>query len=218
MKEYKSLNYIEIGERIRTYRKRKNLSQEKLLANLAEKKLPHFGRNTLSALENGNEEKINAVTLPQWDALCSVFGCSIGSLLGEYECETYDNQFIKDKTRLSETSIKNLCRSRGRGNLFLDELISSQYYFEIEHLYEQVLDAIKYLNSCMSGMIECENKATTLNPDSQEYAENDKMYFKLQHSAMRWDSESKTNIYDMGRIFLNIFEDIRKNKIKQFSE
>ena len=113
--EYKNLDYKKIGERIRDYRKSLKLvnevgkpmkaTQENLLAYMRSKELPTFGRNTLSDLENGEEKAYSAVSLEQWSALCSVFGCSIGHLLGEYEAHDYNIQFIKDETGLTEKAI-----------------------------------------------------------------------------------------------------------------
>lgn len=82
-----------------------HLSQEKLLESLQDSNLPHFGRNTLSRLENGDPSAFNAVSMGQWIALCDVFGCSVGHLLGEYDSTTYDLEFIRQKTNLTEKAV-----------------------------------------------------------------------------------------------------------------
>ena len=108
MTKYTSLDYKKIGERIRTYRKGLHLSQEKLLSNLADADKPHFGRNTLVDVENGVKEAFGAVKLAQWEALCEVFNCSMGHLLGEYEAKYYDIQFIKEQLGLSENAVETI--------------------------------------------------------------------------------------------------------------
>ncbi len=116
--EYKKPDYDKIGERIRQYRLNCSISdefgnpqkstQENLLEYMRRKGLPVFGRNTLSKLEGGREEAFSAVTMTQWNALCSVFGCSIGHLLGEYDCHNFDIQFIQNETGLSEKAVDTI--------------------------------------------------------------------------------------------------------------
>lgn len=106
MAKYNIFDYAAIGNRIRDNRKRLKLSQEKLLEVLEDK--PHFGRNTLSDLENGKPEAFAAVNLAQLSALCELFGCSIGYLLGEYDNKSADSQLVHDFTGLSEPAIDYL--------------------------------------------------------------------------------------------------------------
>lgn len=100
-------NYSDIGERIRTERSR-ICSQEKILEILKDKDKPHFGRNVLSKLENGDEKAFNAIKIGQLAALCEEFGCSISYLMGEYTCRNYDTEFIHNYTGLSNESIEAL--------------------------------------------------------------------------------------------------------------
>lgn len=106
MPEYNNFNYVAIGDRIRDNRRRLKLSQEKLLEVLENK--PHFGRNTLSDLENGKPEAFAAVSLAQLNALCELFECSIGHLLGEYDNKSADSKLVHDFTGLSESAIDYL--------------------------------------------------------------------------------------------------------------
>ncbi len=130
--KYKTRNYNEIGDRIAKYRKsilvksshgkQKPASQTDLLGILKDKGLASIGRNTLSDLENGVESAFNGMTLKQWDSLCSVFECSLGHLMGEYECHDYDTQYIKSQIGLSESAI-NILRDfalKNRGMSFSD--------------------------------------------------------------------------------------------------
>lgn len=117
--EYNGFDYVAIGDRIRNNRKKLKLSQEKLLEVLENK--PHFGRNTLSDLENGKPEAFAAVNLAQLNALCELFGCSIGHLLGEYDNKSADSQLVHDFTGLSENAIDYL-HDKSRSPKYLEVL------------------------------------------------------------------------------------------------
>ncbi len=135
MTKYISRDYQAIGNRIMSYRKRitvmsshgkrKAASQSDLIALLRERNLSTIGRNTLSDLENGIEEAFIGMSLAQWDALCTIFDCSIGHLLGEYECHNYDTQFIHEQTCLSEKAIMNLCHYDDSVVTFISYLLES---------------------------------------------------------------------------------------------
>lgn len=100
-----------IGYKIKELRKRKKLTQEKLCELIGtEEEDVTFGRTRLSQIENGQEQAINAMSISRLSAMCSVLGCSIGYILGEYECKTYDVQFIHDQTGLRERAINILMK------------------------------------------------------------------------------------------------------------
>lgn len=69
-------NFYEIGERIRQLRKANGWSQERFIEEID---IP-LARNTLSAMENGEEEKF---TLSFLLAACKLFNCDLGYLMGE---------------------------------------------------------------------------------------------------------------------------------------
>ena len=124
-KKYFTPNLTAIGERIRRYRKehpvsQEKLSQEKLIEKMSTK--AKMGRNTLSKLENGDETAFSAVTMAQLDALCAALDCSIGYLLGEYSCRTYDIQFIHDKTGLPEDVIERLIFNKTHNQRYIEGL------------------------------------------------------------------------------------------------
>ena len=97
-------DFVEIGERIRTMRKKRFSNQDDFISALGDDGLP-IGRNKLSAIENGEQSQF---TLPFLLACCKMFNCDMGHLLGEYDCKTRDIQFIHDETGLSEESISFL--------------------------------------------------------------------------------------------------------------
>lgn len=110
--EYK---YAEIGKRIREMRKRKHMTQNDLLSELSEK--VKIGRNSLSNIENGDVGKCDIDFLK---ALCEIFKCDIGYLLGEYECTTKEATDIHAVTGLSEDAIgtlRSICKKNYAGNI-----------------------------------------------------------------------------------------------------
>ena len=88
-------NFKEIGNRIREMRKSKNWSQEDFASDIL-----HISRNTLSAIENGKQEKF---TLDILLSCCSIFSCDIGYLLGEYgDCKTRDKFVLENKSLIKK--------------------------------------------------------------------------------------------------------------------
>ena len=89
----------EIGERIRTERKKLDLTQD----GLAEK-IDIGSRQTIAQWENG-------VALPPLSKLlcmCDLFGCEIGYLLCDYDCKTRTATDIHKEIGLSEVAISKL--------------------------------------------------------------------------------------------------------------
>lgn len=101
------MKYDEISNRIRKYRVAQGLSQERMLEELRDRGTP-MGRNTLSGLENGKEEAFRSASLVQLAEICEILGCSIGHLLGEYECRDYRAQVVQEETGLREGAIGSL--------------------------------------------------------------------------------------------------------------
>jgi len=66
-----------------------------------------IGRNTLSNIANGNlsPEKF---TMPLLIAICKIFNCDIGYLLGEYDENTRKEKVIQEELHLSSKAISTL--------------------------------------------------------------------------------------------------------------
>lgn len=95
-------NYEVIGKRIKEERKRRRISQDDFIEMLEKRNIP-IGRNRLSSIENGKcAEKME---LEKLVAICDIFQCDIGYLLGEYKEQTQDKHFICQQTGLTETAI-----------------------------------------------------------------------------------------------------------------
>ena len=137
-------NYTKIGERIKELRKEKGWNQATLIEKLSCKTA--IGRNTLSAIENGNAKHFELTLLT---AMCELFNCNIGYLLCEYDdCKTYDNQLVHDYTGLSQDTIFNLreiasvpeSASKAMYD-FLEALTDSIFFPLLAIRYKQYVDA-----------------------------------------------------------------------------
>lgn len=185
MNNYKVLNYKRIGQRIKEAREGLGLSQEKLLGVLQDEQKPHFGRNTLSDLENGKEEAFSAVKLSQWEALCEKFNCSIGYLLGEYDSRSYDLQYIYDLTGLSEKAVDKLLKVK-------EEDIMTGNAEALTHMIET--DLFRYLLALLSAPIIEDGK------DQSLHAGNALVSYKNE-AVIR---------YEVGSTFDKITEEVRR--------
>lgn len=205
-------NYIQIGNRIRSEREKLNLSQEKLLENIREKRKPCIGRNTLSKIENGDTKSFNAISLAQLTSLCEEFNCSISYLFGEYEYRNYDNKFICEKTDIAE---KNLVKILGHKNDFLNALISSKYFYEMDFSFDQMAQALQKINQCISDLKYLEEKSALLPKNSTQYHEINQTYFNIVSASEKWESRIIYNIYKMGIDFGNTMENVKNSAIKE---
>ena len=100
-------NYQKIGDRIRDNRKSLEYSQDEFIRILKDEHQVRIGRNTLSNVENGNlsPEKF---TMPLLIAICKIFNCDIGYLLGEYDENTRKEKVIQEELHLSSKAISTL--------------------------------------------------------------------------------------------------------------
>lgn len=99
-------NYKGIGSRISKERKAAGFkSQQAFIDYLQQKYGYSIGRNTLSAIENGNTGHYDCELLY---ILCDIFNCEMGYLLCEYECKTGRNTDIAKETGLNESAIIKL--------------------------------------------------------------------------------------------------------------
>lgn len=212
MSEYNSFNYVAIGNRIRDNRRRLKLSQEKLLEVLENK--PHFGRNTLSDLENGKPEAFAAVNLSQLDALCELFGCSIGHLLGEYDNKSADSKLVHDFTGLSESAIDYL-HEKSRSPKYLEvlnillkpgnfdnALLHISKYMKAVHLYKGLNEMRNRRREQI--LIKCIQEYGDLR--SYNYPYNDSLDTKIKDTEMQLDIEE----FKIDQYFKYIIQEITR--------
>lgn len=99
-------NFKGIGSRISKERKAAGFkSQQAFIDYLQQNYGYSIGRNTLSAIENGNTGHYDCELLY---ILCDIFNCEMGYLLCEYECKTGRNTDIVKVTGLSEKAVIKL--------------------------------------------------------------------------------------------------------------
>lgn len=206
-------NYIEIGERIRKEREKLNLSQDELLDKIRDSGNPCIGRNTLSKLENGDQAAFNAISISKLTSICNVFDCSISYLMGEYTFRNYDNKFICEQTNLLES---NLIKILNKENHFLNMLIGSNYFYGLDYYFHQMEQNIAHSNRCVSALPKLEAKAKTLEKDSEEYKETEKLYFNTISASERFEAEMNYSIYNMGINFGNLLEEYKENHTKSY--
>lgn len=97
-------NYRLIGKRIRQEREAAGLTQAELIDILNQRHV-RKGRNSISAIENG---KADHFYLDLLVALCGIFNCELGYLLGEYEERTRTVTDICYETGLSPAAVQTL--------------------------------------------------------------------------------------------------------------
>lgn len=208
-------NFIEIGQRIRRMRKEQGWSQDAFINQLNAVFLP-ISRNRIVKIEKGDEY---AFSLDFLMASCKVFGCDIGYLMGEYgECKTRDNQFIHEETGLSEAAVLRLVKPHTPNN-FIDFIISSDSYFTIDQMFDELGDKIDHFNSCMNGVNWIEETAENIETGS---AESNADYDKLKHyyhnwvdAVSRWEAEQNATVYQMGLLFGNMLNQyLEKERVK----
>lgn len=161
------------------------------------------------------EQGRNVPELDTIKKLCQLFECNMDYLFNNITCKTHDAQFIQNTTGLSTESINRISCNN---NHFLDVLISSNDYYEIDSLFSQLENTIHFFNSCYESLKQCEKKAENLKIESHEYKENDKLYFDLLHSSQRWAAEQTSNIYMMGILFGKILDEYKKNNLQTSEE
>lgn len=199
-------NYVQIGNNLRTERKKLNLSQENLLDNIREKGKPSIGRNTLSKIENGESDALNAISVAQLIALCEEFNCSISFLLGEYSYRNYDAKFICEATNLSES---NLSKIIGTENDFLNAFIASKSFYNIDYSFSQMQEAAKRIKQCITTLQRLKEKRASLSKNDPRYQELDQSFSATISASERWEGEMYYTIYKMGIDFGNALEEIK---------
>lgn len=127
-------NFKKIGERIKTERKEKNWTQEKLIKKIS----PYYpvGRNTLSDIENGT---CSNISLNLFATLCKkeIFDCDIGYLLCEYDEKHHVIADIKETTGL-ETDVINIIlnmKNSFQKISLLNNLLKDDYFLAIINLF-----------------------------------------------------------------------------------
>lgn len=214
-------NYMEIGDRIRSERKKLGLSQENLIDTIKDKGKPTCGRNILSGLENGDKSAFNGISLDKMLALCEELGCSLSYLLGEYSCKNYDTEFIHQTIGLSEIAIDSLINwsknskyddhghAWARNSIHaLDDLIKEDIWFTHDILC-QIADYCYYRHSYETYTTEDKSLSDKehlffSNPEDRPFSKEDRA--NLTDSKKNYELA----LFDATRGLIKCIEDIYK--------
>jgi len=147
--------------------------------------------------------------------MCEVLDCSSDYLLGLDECKSKNNQFIHDKTGLSEEAINRIVTPRG--NLFLDTLITSEEFYKIDMLFDAIHRDYHLAESCAKEMRKLELEYATYQDNSIEKQEINIMYDKYQDNVNRAEERIASGMYRISLFWGNALESYRnkRNKIIQ---
>lgn len=150
-------NYRLIGKRIAAERNRLGMSQAKLIDALSSK--ISIGRNSLSAIENGNIEYCSLKLLTE---LCVLFDCEMGYLLGAFDCRTRENTDVCAATGLEEIAVNELKERKFDAPFknyevnILSQLIVMREFWQVIREIRLMLDAdsrcTSETHSTMSGL------------------------------------------------------------------
>lgn len=97
------------GERIRTERQAKKLNRDEFIEAIRNQCGHAFSTNTLTLIENGESNKLSLDIL---EAMCEIFDCELGYLLGEegYENRTRVKTDIVKETGISQEALDQILR------------------------------------------------------------------------------------------------------------
>lgn len=127
----------EIGKRIKFERKKIGLSQDELLERLKNDFGIAMNRKSLSGIENGKQPGRD-LRLDFVFALCKIFDCEMGYLLGEYDCRTGRITDIQKETRLSEKAVIRLLEEDENEIVVLNCLLEED---RINQIYEVLVES-----------------------------------------------------------------------------
>lgn len=156
----------------------------------------------------GMRRWFNEESIPSYQALiklCSFLDCSIDYLFGRIPLTTHDRNFINQYLGLSENGIRKIENEK---NQFLEMLITSEGFFDLDYTFEQLQNHIKWYISCSS----CIQNSKKENNLPKEVYEN---ITEIISNASRWGSEINSDIYHLGVLFGNILNEYKKNMINK---
>ena len=209
-------NYSEIGSRIREERNARKWSQDELISRLQDRDAG-IGRNKISNVENGVVKDVKSLSLDALEALCDLFECDLGYLLGEYDERQRVAAEVCDATGLTETAAQRLLNLKSDitdytvGKVFgvvpridiLSRILSDHEFWQILNnlsqwtspvLEEQMstFDAVNAYAPATDGIIaEMQPLSTPLR--DTEIASVAMHFFNVAKRAVGWDTYTTGN-------------------------
>lgn len=203
-----------VGKRLKTLRKEKGYTQEKLSEVLsAEPYYINHERQYIGRIEHGEDKAL--LDLPLLEALAGIFDCDIGYLLGEITEKTYDVKAIHDITNLSEPAISNIISNAnnvGTMSVINAMLENSMLY---SNVVKDVLMSMRYtlydsLNDIKGDDIKLLEKALALRTNQYDLL-NEIARAKTNAAAYKFQlSNNATNMFTdvINELLQNDFADI----------
>lgn len=144
-------SFEKIGQRLFELRKGYKWSQEDLIEKLGEKGVS-IGRNSLSSLEAG---KLKHCDLRLFTALCELYDCELGYLLGEHEGKTRASTDIHEQTGLSYPAIDELTRMKEYNQWYalrgLNTLLEESVCLTLDNIGKYLADSRGYYIEAQDG-------------------------------------------------------------------
>ena len=165
---------------------------------------------TIKKYENPNHSGTPKLDIV--DNMCSMLDCDIDFLLGYIDFPHHEQQVVHEKVGLSETAVFRLLAQSPPENAFIDFLLCSDSFFELDSTFSYLVNHIKWFNSCIKGVHQCEQLANGIDQNSDEHKEIDREWNTYMESAKRWAAEQNVNIYKMGILFGSMLEQYAKEK------
>lgn len=169
---------------------------------------------TLKNYENPNKD-----TMPKLetvDNFCKMLNCDIDYLLGYIDFPRHIQQVVHDKVGLSAEAVFRLVGNASPENAFIDFLLCSDGFYELDYTFTALQNHIKWFNSCVTSIHQCEAEANSLDRNSAEYKEMDDKWNALMESAKRWGAEQDVNIYRMGILFGSMLDQYKKERVADY--
>ena len=206
-------NFLEIGDRIRRLREAINKNQDDFVDALREVGVS-TSRNTISSMENGDDKKFR---LDIMLGCCRLFNCDMGYLLGEYgECKTRDEQFILNETGLSQLSVERLVsKYSDPQNAFLDALISSDSFTEMDFVFFEYMALIRRCNENTAWFAVAEKELVHLNPKSDEATALNNRLGKAMMASGNMERSIFALEYQLSLSFGEMLKNYRKKRLIQ---
>ena len=188
-------NLKKIGDIIRKERKASGFrSQDSLLEKLNDSQ--SICRNTLSEIENGKTDHYDCKFL---FALCEIFGCELGYLLGEYECKTGRNTDIVKETRLSQNAVEKIINLTTMQKHILSKLIENPEFVNMIDKIAALSDKEKIASAQIDLII-----------DNMKRGLSGK---KINKYSKDYDLFEKSMIYSLSTLFTNMICKITDTKL-----
>lgn len=187
---------------------------------LKTKCLPFYVNETLKAQESarvriGEHRKVlSAESIEgKWlKAYCDYFGCSADFLFGYISLPTHKESDIQENINMSYSAIQKMMAG---DNYLLDLIVNSKEYFEIDYMFNQMMELYKYSKERAIKCYELEKEFEEKKGDTLEEQKIDSEYRIYERLITQNGEKCDGSIYRIGIKFGNILEEYRRKEIKE---